>query len=238
MRHRWWWVMLASIASAWADADSEALFARLREQRPLMGVTSVAPTPIRGLYEIVMGRNLAYADADARFLFFGHMLDISTFHDLTADRKAELARVRFSDLPLQNSITYVQGGGRRSLAVFSDPDCPYCRRLEADLTKLDDVTIHVFPLPIQSLHPGAAGKVAGIWCSPERAKTWREVLVGAAAPRGFSEDCMAVVTANIALADKLGFRGTPTLVSGDGRVLSGALSAQKISAWLDSRGPE
>jgi len=59
----------------------------------------------------------------------------------------------------------VRGNGARTLAIFSDPDCPYCRRLEAEMTSLTDITIYTFLMPIASLHPEARSKAIAIWCS-------------------------------------------------------------------------
>lgn len=227
--------VLGSVPSA-AETDADALLALLRASRPELHATSVSTTPVQGLFEVVMGRNLAYTDAQGRYLVFGHILELGTLRDLTAERRQALSRVDFQALPLAQGIKFVQGAGRRPLAVFSDPDCPYCRKLEQELVRLDDVTIHVFPMPIQSLHSGAARKAGGVWCSADPAQAWRAVLAGEEAPAVTNEDCMAPVAANVALAESLGFTGTPTLVSGDGRVLAGAVSAERLSAWLDGEG--
>jgi len=78
--------------------------------------------------------------------------------DLTAERKDALTRIDFSTLPLADAIKDVRGRGSRALAIFSDPDCPHSRRLEAELKGLSDVTIHTFLMPIASLHPQARAK--------------------------------------------------------------------------------
>jgi thiol:disulfide interchange protein DsbC len=48
--------------------------------------------------------------------------------DLTAERKDTLARIDFNALPLADAMKDVRGRGSRvTLAIFSDPDCPYCQ---------------------------------------------------------------------------------------------------------------
>ncbi len=217
-----------------ADATTD-LLQRLRGLYPATRFTSVTTTPVSGLFEVVMGRNMAFTDATGRHFVFGHLFDMQTQSDLTAERKAALSRIDFSTLPLQNSIKYVQGKGQRTLAVFSDPDCPYCKRVEAELAKLDNATIHVFPYPIQSLHPDAAARSAAIWCAPDRAQAWRQVMTGGAVPKMATRDeCIVPIAANVALAERLGIHGTPTLLALDGRLLPGAATAEKISAWLNA----
>jgi thiol:disulfide interchange protein DsbC len=156
--------------------------------------------------------------------------------DLTAERKDSLAKVDWTVLPLENSIQFISGKGERVLAVFSDPDCPYCKKVEAELAKLDNVTIYLFPFPIQSLHPNAVAKSTAIWCAKDRAQAWRDALAGVKVAGRLAEkgDCENPIAANVALADRLGINGTPTLIARDGRLLPGAASADRISAWLDA----
>ena len=95
--------------------------------------------------------------------------DAATKKNLTEAKQREYSRVSFDSLPLDLAFKRVKGTGARKLAIFSDPDCPYCRRLEAEIKGLSDVTIYTFLMPIQSLHPEARGKARN-YCS----KLWRD----------------------------------------------------------------
>ena len=114
-----------------------------------------------------MGKNAAYTDATGRYFVFGHLFDMKEQRDLTAERVEKAARIAFGELPLADAIKTVRGKGERVLAVFSDPDCPYCRRLEAELDKLDNVTLYTFPYPLEGLHPEAKDKSIAVWCAAE-----------------------------------------------------------------------
>ncbi len=226
---------LLAISSYAGDAPTgvaDAITENLKQRYPSTHIDQVLPSPLPGIYEVVMGRNVAFSDAEGRYFIFGHLYDMQSQRDLTAERKASLAKVDWSALPLENSIKFVSGKGERALAVFSDPDCPYCRKVEAELAKLDNVTIYLFPFPIESLHPNAVAKSTAIWCAKDRAQAWRDVLAGGKwVGKG---GCENPIAANVALAERLGINGTPTLIAGDGRLLPGAASADRISAWLDA----
>lgn len=231
-------ILLAALlaASSYAgDAPADvatAIAANLKQRYPATHIDQVVPSPLTGLYEVVMGRTVAFSDAEGRYFIFGHLYDMQSQRDLTAERKESLAKIDWSALPLENSIQFISGKGERVLAVFSDPDCPYCKKVEAELTKLDNVTIYLFPFPIQSLHPNAVAKSTVIWCAKDRAQTWRDVLAGGKlVGKG---DCENPIAANVALAERLAINGTPTLIARDGRLLPGAASADRISAWLDA----
>lgn len=82
----------------------------------------------------------------------------------------DFGRPRFSSLPISQAIKTVRGNGSRHVAVFSDPDCPYCRKLESEtLSKLDNVTIYTFLFPLEQ-HADANRKAALIWCAPNQSR--------------------------------------------------------------------
>lgn len=203
---------------------------RLQNLYPATRFGAVNSTPWPGVFEVVMGANLAYVDETGQYFLFGHLYDMKTQRDLTAERKDSLARVEFASLPLADAVKEVRGNGARTLAIFSDPDCPYCRRLEAEMKSLTDLTIYTFLMPIASLHPEARGKAIAVWCSKDRlaawhALMWRDETISAT-------ECPHPVDRNVALGERLGISGTPTLVAANGRVLPGAASSAQIEAWL------
>lgn len=138
----------------------------------------------------------------------------------------------FNELPFQHAIEFKQGDGSRQLAVFSDPECPYCQQLESKLAQLDNVSIYVFAFPLTQLHPNAAGISAKIWCAPDRASAWRDYLTQHRQPDN-AGDCDSPLDANLQLGQTLGVNETPTLMLSSGKLVTGAASAADIAALLD-----
>mgnify|MGYP001356988696 FL=1 len=227
--------LLAGIAltsPAWAD-DPEPVThieAALKAAYPATTFRDIRPTPLPGIYEVTMGRNLAYVGSDGRYFLFGHLYDMREQRDLTADRLEAARLIDFASLPLADAITTVRGNGARVLAVFSDPDCPYCRKLEQELAKLDNVTVHTFLYPLAELHPEARQRAIAVWCAQDRAVAWQAMMVNGKAPP--PAECAHPIDRNIALARKLGVEGTPALFDVRGRHLAGAAPAQRIEAFL------
>jgi thiol:disulfide interchange protein DsbC len=206
------------------------LAARLQTLYPSTRFGEIRATPLPGVFEVAMGANLAYVDASGQYFLFGHLYDMNAQRDLTAERKDALARIEFSALPLVDAIDEVRGDGSRALAIFSDPDCPYCRQLEIGLEGLTDVTIHRFLMPIASLHPQARAKAIAVWCAENRLSAWQALMARDEVPP--SAECAHPVDRNVSLAEQIGVNGTPTLVAADGRVLARVASAEEIDAWL------
>lgn len=206
----------------------------LQTKYPNTHFTDVVESELPGIYEVGMGQNVAYTDQAGRYFLVGNLYDMQAQVDLTAARKEKRAHVDFRLLPAINAIKTVRGDGSRVMAVFSDPECPYCRSLEHELRKLDNVTIYTFIYPIESLHPEARPKAVSVWCNANRERAWNDLMLSSKDPK--PSNCLNPIGDNILLASKLGLHATPTMVSADGRILPGARRADEIDAWLSKGG--
>ena len=226
-----------SAASAVALAQSAGgLPATLKRLYPGTAFDAVAASPVPGLSEVVMGTNVAYVDPSGRYFLFGRLFDMQHQRDLTAERIERLSAIDFSALPLASAIKTVRGTGRRTLAVFSDPDCPHCRALERSLAELQDVTLYTFLYPVEALHPDARDKAIAVWCAPDRAQAWSDLMTRGVVPAGAA--CTHPIDRIVALGTTLRILGTPTLFAGDGRRIVGAQSAAELDAWLHAAPPQ
>lgn len=184
-------------------------------------VQSVKTTPISGLYEVVVsGNQIIYTDDKAKYILQGSLLDVEKRRDLTEERMADLSTVDFASLPLDKAIKEVRGNGRLKVAVFSDPDCPFCKRLEHEFAKMTDITIYSFMMPLASLHPDAARKAEQIWCQPNRTAAWTAWMREGKMPPQVKV-CDNPVEETTSLGEQLGFHGTPALVFPNGKSQSG-----------------
>lgn len=143
---------------------------------------------------------------------------------------AEINKVDFASLPLNNAIKYVKGNGARKIAVFSDPNCPYCKRFESTLQSMDNITVYTFLYPV--LTPDSTVKSKAIWCASDRAKSWENWMVGHQPPSGAGNCDTSALDKNLALGRGLNVTGTPTIILADGTRLSGAVSADQLNSAL------
>lgn len=214
------------------DPAIQQIAQRFKVMYPRTSFREVRKAQVSGLYEVVMGDNIAYTDETGRYFIFGHMFDMKEQVDLTAQRKVEARKAEFPAAFLQNAIKTVKGDGSRVVAVFSDPDCPYCRKLEGELARLDNVTVYTFLYPLESLHPEAKTKAISVWCAQDQRAAWTQTVMTGAAPKLVA--CNNPVNDNLVLGSRLGVVGTPTLIAMDGRVLPGAAPAEQIDKWLSA----
>ncbi len=226
-----WLAVVSTRAGAAKESDTERVTAAVRRAMPGTTVSEVRAAPIPGLLEVVAGRNVFYTDADGRFLVIGSIYDLATAQDLTAQRKSEITRIVWQQLPLDKAIRI--GSGPRKLAVFLDPDCSWCRKLHAELRTLENVEVSVFLFPIEALHPGAQEKSLRILCAANPVAALDHALHGEAVEKTKScSDAGPSIDTVMRFAQAHGIAGTPTLVAADGRVHSGYLAPEALRAWL------
>lgn len=225
--------LLAGLSSTAARADEAAIRKAIAARLPQFPkVDEVRKSPIPGLYEVRVGTELYYADENGDHLIDGgHIVATKTRENLTQARIDEITRIDFAALPLKDAIVWKQGSGARKIAVFADPNCGYCRRLETDLNKVKDVTVYTFLLPI--LGGDSPEKSRSIWCAKDNTKVWRSwMLEGAPPPRAMGPCDDGAIARNELLARRYKINGTPAIVFEDGKRVPGAMPAEQIEKQL------
>jgi thiol:disulfide interchange protein DsbC len=218
------------LAAGLARADEAAIRKVLTERLPQLGtIDEVSKTPMPGLFEVRVGTNLYYADAEGNFLVLGQIVDTKARRNLTEERQDKLVAIDFSALPLKDAFTIVRGNGKRKIAVFQDPNCGFCKKFERDLQKVDNITIHMFLFPV--LGQDSADKSRNIWCAREKGKAWQDWMVRDQLPAAASCDTEAL-TRNLEFGRKHKITGTPTLVFADGTRVPGAIGAPQVEKML------
>lgn len=230
--HRVLMLLLLGFMFNHALADETQLRKTIQAHFPGSEIESLRETPYLGLYEVVIGGEIFYTDEKAEYFFLGHMVDTKTRVSLTGERMQQLKdarRIAIDTLPLELGIKAVKGNGKRTLIVYSDPHCPYCKKLEEELVNVTDVTIYTLLYPIlRNSMPTATS----IWCSADRLKAWDDFMLRGIAPSG--KDCETPFNTLLQSGQKNRVTGTPTLIFADGSVVSGLISSAEIEKRFNS----
>ncbi|GAB3389565.1 DsbC family protein [Massilia agri] len=229
-------VLLATglLASCVEAQNTEATIKKALE--PKLGgakIESVRETPYGGLYEVRVAGDILYTDKKGDYLFIGHVYDTKTSTDLTRARIDEINKIKFSELPLEMALKQVKGDGKRTIAVFEDPNCGYCKRLrQTTLKELDNVTIYTFMYNI--LSEDSFTKSKNIWCAPDRVKAWDDWMINGKLPPSAPAACETPNDKIVALGQKLKIQGTPAIFFTDGSRIPGAVDLKTLEAKLQS----
>jgi thiol:disulfide interchange protein DsbC len=212
--------------------DTEKLKKTLETKLNGAKIESITKTPYGGLLEVVADGDIFYVNPEGDMAMFGNLIDLKTERNITADRNREIAAASFAKLPFDSAIKTVRGTGARKVAVFTDPDCPYCKMLEKELIDINNVTVYTFLFPLDQLHPDARNKSKAIWCSADRSKTWLDFMLKSVPLKEPTANCEAPFAKTEEVGKKYKVRGTPLLVFPNGEKLPGAAKKETLEKML------
>lgn len=215
----------------------DAALAKLRtvaaQLLPGQQVDSITPSPVAGLYQIAYGPRLFYISADGRHLISGDMFDLQQDTNLTEVWRSQ-ARVAALEANKGSMIVYpAKGKAKHTVTVFTDIDCPYCRKLHAGIKEMNDlgITVRYLAFPRAGIPSPSYDKIASVWCAADRnkamdlAKNENQVDRNVCAGNPVAE--------HLALGRSFGVNATPTLVLDDGTLIPGYLPPQRLAQELD-----
>lgn len=220
---------ILSCISALSFANVETVKSNLNQNYPNIQVTNIQKTEMAGLYSANLDKQIIYLDENAQYMFVGSMVRMKDQKNLTKDLVLKQNSIDWKKLPFKDAIKTVKGNGKRELAIFSDPNCPYCKKLETELDKLNDVTIYTFIYPLKQQSIAVSKQ---IWCDANQAYAWKNLLEKNIQPK--AKTCANPIERNLELGRKLGVTGTPTLIFANGLKMVGGRSAEDIQAiWKE-----
>ena len=206
----------AALCAAASAGDVDDALKSARERYPATDVRSAAATPLPGVYEFDMGGETVYGDKSARYLILGKLVDIE---------ELEVRRADYDEAASQAFL--LQDGDKGELVLFSDPDCPYCAKLERRLVDGELQGWRIGVILIQTT--GGSGLVSErILCASDPGKAYRSYLLDAKEP----EPCTGGdVAAHESVAIAAGISATPTFLAPSGAVLAGLPEADRLRSW-------
>jgi len=193
---------------------------------------SIAPSAIPGLYEVVIGGQVLYLSEDGRFAIQGDMLDLNGQANLTNKRRGELRGKAIQTIGENNMIVFgPEGPVKNTITVFTDIDCGYCRKMHSQIAEYnkEGIKIRYLWFPREGVGSESYQKAVSVWCAQDR----REAMTKA--KRGESVEtktCDNPVRAQYELAQKLGVRGTPSMILESGEMLPGYVPPTQLAQLL------
>ncbi|GFE58892.1 DsbC family protein [Geobacter sp. AOG1] len=189
----------------------------LKKAFPQLKYDSIEPTDVSGLYEVVVGQNIVYFYPEKEYLFVGDIY-APPGKSLTAEKRGALAAKLVQTLPLDKAVKV--GNGKKVVIEFTDPDCPFCKKVSEFFKDRTDVTRYVYFTPLA--HPQAITKVYYILAAADKEKAYKEMMLGTNQPKpldNYSEAIKALAQEHLALGKKMGVQGTPTMFVGGKQVV-------------------
>jgi thiol:disulfide interchange protein DsbC len=197
-------------------------------------VKSVVPSPIPGVYEVMVGPQLYYVSADGKYLLNGKLFDMASRTDLTTPKEEKAKAEAIDAVGEDNMVIFAPKDYKYTITVFTDIDCGYCRKLHSQIKQYNDLGIRVryLSFPRAGIGSDSYKKAVDVWCSSDR----KAALTAAKAGGKLEEkQCDNPVADQYALGQMVGVTGTPAIFLSDGELVPGYVPPAKMAAILKQK---
>lgn len=230
-------VLVAVVSGTASSNDTDRAHQRIGEAlagiNPELEIERIEPSPVEGLYQVLIGGQVVYVTGDGRYLVQGDMHDLQSRRSVSEPLRSELRLQKISAHGTENMIIYPAEGKREHvITVFTDIDCPYCRKMHADMESYTSrgIEVRYIQMPRAGVGSGSYRKAVSVWCADDRRAAMDRAKSGAAMNE---RSCDNPVSAQLQLARELGVNATPTFITDAGTLHRGLVGAQQLKALLD-----
>ncbi len=216
-------------------AGEQEIKAQLGKILPNLNVQEVQKSEIEGLYRVVSSNNPdIYANDDASFFLTGEIYSTGDGRlvNLTEQRLGKDRAQKLANIAPSEKITFpAKGKTKAKIAVFTDIDCGYCRKLHNEVPRMNELGIEVSYLayPRAGVGSGSYNKIVSAWCADDKLQAMTEAKAGRSIP---NKTCENPVAAQFELGQALGVTGTPAIFLEDGTLVPGYMPAEKLAKGL------
>ena len=223
-----------NLITSTAQADAKSVEAALKQTLPTIKPDAITGSPIKGVYEVVVGARLFYVSEDGRYLMQGSMVDLKTREDVS-EKKLSTARLdALKKVGIDNMIVFKPETTKHVVYIFTDIDCGYCRKLHSEIKNYlkEGIEIRYLFFPRAGEDSASFDKAVTVWCSRDRNAALTRAKTGENIAR---KTCKNPVADHLALALAMGAHGTPMIVTEKGTILPGYVPSDELSKILEEK---
>lgn len=220
------------VAAADDPAEVEVVKRHVAQAMPNARVDAIAPSPIAGFYEVIIGAQVFYVAKDGKYLIEGDLFELATKKNLTDARRSAGRMKAMSGIDEATMIVFSPKTVKYTITAFTDIDCGYCRKLHREMNDYLDKGIRVryLAFPRSGVNTPSYYKAVGVWCADDRKAAMTQAKAGGKVEE---KKCKHPVDQHLAAGEAVGVTGTPTLVMDNGTVIPGYVNATQLVQMLE-----
>jgi thiol:disulfide interchange protein DsbC len=189
-------------------------------------------TDVPGIYELTRGADVVYVTADGKYAFTGDLVALGSDKNLTEQRRRELRVKAIGAFPENEMVIFGPKDPKYTVTVFTDVDCPYCRKLHSQIAAYNHLGIRVRYLLYPRTGPNTVAwtKAEQVWCSSDHAAALTRAKLGEELKTKPCAD--NPVARSYALGQEFALEGTPAIIMPDGEMLPGYVPPDVLAQHL------
>ncbi|QCF25277.1 DsbC family protein [Hydrocarboniclastica marina] len=229
-------LFMATGASAEVTAkDEKQIRQRLAQAIPGLEVTRISEAPFPDVYTVeTRGQETLFTTADGSHLVVGELYQLTSggVVNVTEQSRARQRAERIQAVAAEDLISYRPKGETKAVVnVFTDIDCPYCRKLHQEVPGLNEMGIQVNYLAFPRSGPNTPSfaKAVSAWCADDPAEAMNRAKSGRSLD---SKTCDNPVLEQFQLGQQIGITGTPAIVLENGTMIGGYVPKERLAQAL------
>lgn len=182
------------------------------------------PSPIPGIYEFMQGAEISYLTTDGKYFLDGNVYDMSSRENLTEERRTHARLAMLSSVPESQMLIFGPKNPLYTITVFTDIDCPYCRKMHSEMAELNRLGVRVRYMfyPRSGPNTDSWKKAEAVWCSDNRNDALTRAKNGGQLDMNVNKSCdVTPIARDYAMGQSLGVRGTPAIITENGDYIGG-----------------
>ena len=220
------------------EAAEKQLREALAEMAPDLPVTSISESVLPGGYEVSSNAQVYYLSPNGRFLVEGSIIDLQNQVNISEQRRGSLQLSLIEEIPEDQMLVFnnEDKNAERWITVFTDTDCGYCQKLHREIETITDADIKVRYLMFPRAGLGSQGHkdLESVWCADDPLEAMTHAKAGG---RVEPKSCANPIEEHVALAERLGLRGTPLIYTDSGEKIPGYREASVLASMVNSTEP-
>lgn len=226
---------LVAVTPVAAGEVEDGIATRLTNAVPGLKVTSVRESEAPGLYEVQSNNgDTIYTTADGQYLLTGDLLKITDqgIANVTEEARADQREQVLADFGDDGVIRFPADGEQKAVInVFTDIDCPYCRKLHDEVPQLNayGITVNYYAFPRSGPGTPSFKKYVSVWCAEDQQAAMDAAKGGRSVA---AASCENPVLEQFRLGSRVGVTGTPAIVLEDGNMVRGYVPADNLAQGL------
>ncbi len=217
-----------------AETEIERVHKSLQHVLPGLPRDAVRPSPVAGLYQVMIPPKMFYVSADGRFAIDGDVIDLLQQKNISTPVRDKMRISAIDALGENQMIIYDSAKQKYTVTVFTDIDCGYCRKLHSQIDEYNKAGIRVRYLfyPRAGIGSASYNKAVSVWCADDQRKALTLAKRGEAIAE---KQCDNPVAKEYELAQQIGVRGTPAIITEEGQVIPGYVPPARLKVILEAQ---
>jgi len=219
-------------SDASTDAQNEIKTALFELIGPRAATSEIIDSPMEGVYQVDLGDRIVFVSKVGKHILLGDVFDTQRRISLSEEIKQEKALAIVGEIQESEMIVFAPEETKRTITVYTDVDCPYCRKLHQEVPTLveNGVKVRYLWFPRSGINTPSYDKAVSIWCAEDQltamddAKLNNKIVNASCDPNP--------VASQYNSGQRVGVRGTPTIVVDDGTIIGGYLPAKDLLTSL------